>query len=124
MSNSKTVLKIGGMTCAGCVNAIQNKLLDTRGVTKCEVNLGAEKAILEYDPTQTDVSRLEKAIDDAGYRVVYDKINVKISGLADASDASGLEHKLSTKTGIRKGLSKLWQRTGSCRIQPITAFYI
>lgn len=102
MSNSKTVLKIGGMTCAGCVNAIQNKLLDTRGVTKCEVNLGAEKAILEYDPTQTDVSRLEKAIDDAGYRVVYDKINVKISGLADASDASGLEHKLSTKTGIRK----------------------
>jgi Cu+-exporting ATPase len=99
--NTRTVLKIGGMTCAGCVNAIQNKLLETKGVTKCEVNLGAEKATLEFDSKITDISKLEKAIDDAGYRVVYEKINVRIDGITDASDARSLENKLSSKNGVR-----------------------
>jgi Cu+-exporting ATPase len=101
-NKARTVLKIGGMTCAGCVNAIQNKLQQTEGVEKCEVNLGAEKAVLEYDPSVTDITKLERAVDEAGYRVVYEKMSVKIGGLTDASDASGLEKKLSSKPGIRK----------------------
>ena len=64
---TRTVLKIGGMNCAGCVNVIQNRLLSTDGVEKCEVNLGAEKAVLEYDPQVTNFERLEQAIKDAGY---------------------------------------------------------
>jgi Cu+-exporting ATPase len=100
-SKTRTVLKIGGMTCAGCVSAIQNKLSQTDGVKSCEVNLGAEKAVLEYDPLVTDISKLEKAVDEAGYRVVYEKMNVKIEGLTDASDAKGLEDRLFSKIGIR-----------------------
>lgn len=100
-SKARTVLKIGGMTCAGCVSAIQNKLSQTDGVKSCEVNLGAEKAVLEYDPSITDVSKLEKAIDEAGYRVVYEKLTVKIEGLTDASDAKGLENKILSKIGMR-----------------------
>jgi Cu+-exporting ATPase len=101
-NKARTVLKIGGMTCAGCVSAIQNKLHETEGVKNCEVNLGAEKAVLEYDPAVTDIARLEKAIHDAGYRVVYEKMSVKVGGLTDASDAGSLEKKLSSKQGIRK----------------------
>ena len=101
-NNSKTVLKISGMSCAGCVNVIQNKLLETKGVINCEVNLGGEKALLEYDPTQIDISKIEHAIDSAGYKVVYDKITLKLSGLMDSSDASTLERILTSTIGIRK----------------------
>ena len=99
---TRTVLKIGGMTCAGCVNVIQNRLLDTDGVEKCEVNLGAEKAVLEYDSQVTDTEKLEQAVKDAGYKVVYEKLTAKIEGLTDASDAKGLENKLATNTGIKQ----------------------
>jgi len=98
----RIVLKIGGMTCAGCVNVIQNRLLDTDGVEKCEVNLGAEKAVLEYDSQVTDVERLEQSVKDAGYKVVYEKLAAKIEGLTDASDAQGLEKKLVTNAGIKQ----------------------
>ena len=99
---TRTVLKIGGMTCAGCVNVIQNRLLDTDGVEKCEVNLGAEKVVLEYDSQVTDVGRIEQSVKDAGYKVVYEKLTAKIEGLTDASDAIGLENKLVTNTGIKQ----------------------
>ena len=111
-NNFKTILKIGGMSCAGCVNVIQNRLLETKGVIKCEVNLGGEKALLEYDPTQIDISKIEDAIDSAGYKVVYNKITLKLSGLMDSSDASVLEKKLIVTLGIRSasinyGLSQI-----------------
>jgi len=99
---TRTVLKIGGMTCAGCVNVIQNRLLDTDGVEKCEVNLGAEKAVLEFDSQVTDIERLEQVVKDAGYKVVYEKLTAKIEGLTDASDAIGLENKLVTNAGIKQ----------------------
>ena len=99
---TRTVLKIGGMNCAGCVNVIQNHLLDTDGVEKCEVNLGAEKAVLEYDSQVTNIERLEQAVKDAGYKVVYEKLTAKIEGLTDASDAIGLENKLVTNAGIKQ----------------------
>ena len=51
----RTALKIGGMHCAGCVTSIQNYVTELKGVTKCEVNLAAEKATLEFDPTVTDL---------------------------------------------------------------------
>jgi Cu+-exporting ATPase len=99
---TRIILKIGGMTCAGCVNVIQNHLLNIDGVEKCEVNLGAEKVVLEYDSQITDVERLEQSVKDAGYKVVYEKLAAKIEGLTDASDAQGLEKKLATNTGIKQ----------------------
>jgi Cu+-exporting ATPase len=100
-NSSKTVLKIGGMTCAGCVNVIQNKLADIDGVEKCEVNLGSEKAVLEYDPKKTTLLKLEDAIKNAGYQVVYEKLVVILEGLTDASNAEQLEKKLLSVLGIK-----------------------
>lgn len=98
---SRAVLKIGGMTCAGCVNTIQNRLLKTNGVEACEVNLASEKAILEFDPQTTDVSKLETAITEAGYKIVYEKLVLSIEGLTDANDAQKLEKKLLSVIGIK-----------------------
>ena len=90
------------MSCAGCVNTIQKKLLQTQGVKNCEVNLGSEKAVLEFDSKATDIFKLEHAIEEAGYKVVYEKLTVKLEGLSDSSDTESLERKLQSSLGIKK----------------------
>ncbi|MGI0066269.1 MAG: heavy-metal-associated domain-containing protein, partial [Nitrosotalea sp.] len=90
----RTALKISGMHCAGCVNSIQNHVTDLKGVTKCEVNLAAEKVTLEFDPTTTDLATIEKAVEEIGYKVVYEKLTVKIGNMTDSNDGERLEKRL------------------------------
>lgn len=97
----RTALKIGGMHCAGCVNSIQNHIKELDGVTKCEVNLAAEKAILEFDPTTTNLSIIERAVKEIGYDIVYEKLTVKIKNMSDSVDAEKLEKRLKDMEGIR-----------------------
>ena len=97
----RTAIKIGGMHCAGCVNSIQKYVSDLKGVLKCEVNLAAEKAILEFEPSLVNLPTIEKAIEVAGYRVVYEKLTLKISGITDSSDADSLEKRLKEIEGVK-----------------------
>ncbi|MGQ0376789.1 MAG: heavy metal translocating P-type ATPase, partial [Nitrososphaerota archaeon] len=97
----KTVIKIGGMHCAGCVNTIQNFVSNLNGVKKCEVNLATEKASLEFDPSSVDFTTIEKAIREAGYKVVYEKLTLKISGITDSSDVDSLEKRLKYLEGVK-----------------------
>ena len=97
----RTAIKIGGMHCAGCVNSIQNYLMELKGVKTCEVNLAAEKATLEFDPLTTNLSAIETAVHDAGYKVVYEKLSVKINNITDAGDADKLETKLGELEGVK-----------------------
>jgi len=97
----RTAIKIGGMHCAGCVNSIQKYVSDLPGVKKCEVNLASQKAVLEYDPSSVNLTIIEKAIEEAGYKVVYEKLTIKIGGITDSSDADGLEKRLRELDGVR-----------------------
>ncbi|NHI02621.1 Lead, cadmium, zinc and mercury transporting ATPase [Candidatus Nitrosotalea sp. TS] len=97
----RTVLKIGGMHCAGCVSTIQKCISDVPGVNKVEVNLATEKATLEFDQTKVKLDSIEKAIEEIGYRVVYEKLSLKISGISDSTDSERLEQKLRQINGIK-----------------------
>ena len=88
------------MHCAGCVNSIQHFVSKLDGVQKCEVNLATQKASLEFDPNVVELSKIENAVAQAGYSVVYEKLMLKISGITDSSDAQNLEKKLSIE-GIK-----------------------
>jgi Cu+-exporting ATPase len=66
--NEKTTLKIGGMTCATCVATIEKALKKLNGITDVNVNLGAEKAYVTYNPKITTISEMKRAIEDAGYQ--------------------------------------------------------
>lgn len=101
IKTKRTALKIGGMHCAGCVNSIQNYVTEIKGVAKCEVNLASEKAILEYDPASVNLAKIEKAIEEAGYKVVYEKLKIKLGGMSDSSDSIILEERLQKADGIR-----------------------
>ncbi|EKQ54790.1 MAG: copper/silver-translocating P-type ATPase [Methanobacterium sp. Maddingley MBC34] len=65
--NEKAIIKVGGMTCAMCVQAIEGVLRKIDGISKVNVNLAAEKAYVTYNPQMTSVAQMRKAIEDLGY---------------------------------------------------------
>jgi Cu+-exporting ATPase len=66
--NENVALKIGGMTCAMCVQTIETALKRLDGVIAVTVNLGAEKAYITYNPRITTIAEMKQAIEDAGYQ--------------------------------------------------------
>jgi len=98
----KTAIKIGGMHCAGCITAIQNYMSDIEGIKKCEVNLAAEKAVLEFDSSLIDLEKIENALNAIGYSAVYEKFSVKITGITDSSDSEKLEKNLQEVEGVKE----------------------
>lgn len=63
----QTVIKVGGMSCQGCVKNIQGVLSGLLGVASAEVVLEAAEARVSFDPQQVDRSKLCAAIEDAGF---------------------------------------------------------
>ncbi len=66
----KTIIKIGGMTCASCAQTIENALKKTEGIVEATVNLASEKAVVVYDPQEIDYERIKKVIETTGYQVL------------------------------------------------------
>lgn len=64
----KAVLKIGGMTCAMCVKAIEDVLSKLDGISEVTVNLGAEKAYVTYNSDQVSIEDMKNSIEDLGYQ--------------------------------------------------------
>jgi len=63
-------LDIAGMHCASCVRHVENALSKVSGVSTASVNLASERATVEYNPDQADIQELEKAVEQAGYKVI------------------------------------------------------
>ena len=62
-------LNIGGMTCAACVYHVERALSGVPGVSRASVNLGVERATVEYAPGLAGVDDLRRAVEEAGYSV-------------------------------------------------------
>jgi copper chaperone len=65
-----TVLKVGGMTCGGCVRSVTNVLKALPGVADADVSLEKSQAKVTFDPTRTSPAALRKAIEDACYETL------------------------------------------------------
>jgi Cu+-exporting ATPase len=59
-------LKIEGMHCAGCLNAVRKVLEAVPSVMAVSVDLGAGRATVEAPPT-VDAAKLIEAVEGAGY---------------------------------------------------------
>jgi len=77
MKTQKIIINIAGMNCASCVLAIENGLRSFKGVISANVNFASEKATVEYDPSITDVEKIEKVIEATGYTVIKPKADEK-----------------------------------------------
>ncbi|UCV02635.1 heavy-metal-associated domain-containing protein [Dechloromonas denitrificans] len=62
-----TVIKVGGMSCQGCVKNITGVLSGLAGVASAEVSLEAAEAKVAFDPQTVTRAELLAAIEDAGF---------------------------------------------------------
>lgn len=62
-----STLKVGGMSCQGCVKSITKVLLELPGVDQAEVSLERGEARVAYDAGKVTPAALKQAIEDAGF---------------------------------------------------------
>ena len=70
LETEKTIIKIGGMTCASCSQTIEKTLKNTACVIEANVNLASEKATIEYNPRTIKYENLTKVIESTGYQAL------------------------------------------------------
>ena len=83
--SKKSIFPVGGMSCASCVARVEQALAGVPGVISASVNLASEKATVEYTGG-TDIARLRRAVEDAGY-----KLGLEAETLADVITAARQE---------------------------------
>ena len=66
-SPERVVLGIEGMHCASCVSRVEEALAKTPGVASAAVNLATNQATVRFDPQQTRLDALIKAVERSGY---------------------------------------------------------
>lgn len=60
-------LKVQGMTCNGCVNAVKRALTNLPGVEDADVDLEGGRAKVTYDPARASVEAMTTTIGQLGY---------------------------------------------------------
>lgn len=62
-----SIIKVGGMSCQGCVASVTKVLLALPGVDQAEVSLERGEARVEYQAGKVTRAALKQAIEDAGF---------------------------------------------------------
>ena len=65
--NMQQHFPIQGMTCGNCVRHVEQALNKLTGISKLEVNLEKNEALVEYDSTLITSEAMATALKDAGY---------------------------------------------------------
>ena len=80
--NDTVTIKVGGMSCAMCVKAIEDALNKLDGVKEVNVNLASEKAYITYNAKMTGIQDFKNAIINLG----YDYLGVEGEETSDIED--------------------------------------
>ncbi|OYD08918.1 copper chaperone CopZ [Paludifilum halophilum] len=64
-----TTLKVEGMTCDHCKQAVKGALEKVQGVKKAEVDLKEKTATVQYDESQANTDQMKEAVEDQGYDI-------------------------------------------------------
>jgi Cu+-exporting ATPase len=70
LETKKTIIRIGGMTCASCAQTIENALKKTEGIIEANVSLATEKAVVIYDLQEINYESIKEIIEGTGYQVL------------------------------------------------------
>nr|CAB3468670.1 unnamed protein product [Digitaria exilis] len=100
--------RIGGMTCANCVNSVEGILKKLPGVKGAVVALATSLGEVEYVPSAISKDEIVQAIEDAGFEAAFlqsseqDKILLGLNGLQTERDVEVLHDILKKMDGLRK----------------------
>lgn len=68
-SASVIEVSIGGMTCTGCEQTIQNNLGKLEGVKSVKASFTSGNAVVEYFPEKVDTLKMKQSVTGSGYTV-------------------------------------------------------
>ena len=74
----KIILAVDGMTCSACSNGLEKYLNKQNGVINASVNLVMANVIVEYDEKVLNQDKIEKFIDEAGFKSLGEFKEIKI----------------------------------------------
>ncbi|KAH7679036.1 Cu(+) exporting ATPase protein [Dioscorea alata] len=100
--------RIGGMTCAACVNSVEGILRKLPGVKGAVVALATSLGEVEYDPSVTNKDEIVNAIEDAGFEATFlesseqNKVLFGIEGLINDKDLDVLRDILKNIKGLKQ----------------------
>lgn len=64
------IIKVEGMSCSHCENAVKKAVGSLEGVDKVTVSLEAKTVTVDYDASRLSLDSIKQAIEDQGYDVV------------------------------------------------------
>lgn len=118
MNEKQVTLRVQGMTCAACANRIEKGLERLEGVTEANVNLATEKATVTYDADQMDLKQIEEKIEQLGYQVSKESIELQIQGMTCAACANRIEKGLNRMPGVSKAVVNLALEKATVEFHP------
>jgi Cu+-exporting ATPase len=92
-------LPIRGMTCAGCSSRLEKALNGAAGIAAARVNLSAEQAEIEFDPSKTSAFEIAGVVAETGFTVPDEKIDLHIQGMTCSGCAGRVEKALANIAG-------------------------
>lgn len=60
-------LKLTGMGCTACSDAIQTTLEKLPGISECQVDFAQDQAKIVFQPDHINIEQIKQAVIDAGY---------------------------------------------------------
>ncbi|XP_041834465.1 copper-transporting ATPase 2 isoform X2 [Melanotaenia boesemani] len=113
---------IVGMTCISCVQSIEGRISQMRGVKSITVSLKEEKGTISFDPSVTEPEQLRAAIADMGFDAsLKEPVNSIKSHNKSGPVGSGLSDHPDLQTSSRAGVSNGSGSQGnsiSCDLNP------
>ena len=100
MAETRVVVPVQGMTCASCVSHVSKALNGVQGVADANVNLATERASVTFDPDLVDLEKLVDAVQETGYEIPTETVQLPIGGMTCASCADHVEKALSKVPGV------------------------
>ncbi|WP_395021368.1 heavy metal translocating P-type ATPase [Dongia sp.] len=101
MSDHAFSVRVEGMTCASCVGRVEKALKVLPGISTASVNLATERADVVF-AGRPDLSSIIRAVEDVGYSVGQEMIELRVEGMTCASCVGRVEKALSRFRGVLK----------------------
>ncbi|CAO3627533.1 unnamed protein product [Mucor fragilis] len=118
-------LRIGGMTCASCVNSIERGLSSEQGIIAVQVSLLAESATITYTPSLISTDDMIQHVEDMGFEAsltaddigsssdASSKLQLQIYGMTCASCVHAIERQVGQLDGVESIAVNLITETGN-----------
>jgi len=110
-----------GMSCASCVSAVERALATVPGVRVAAVNLAAERGSVQYDPGVAEPAMLMRAVKDAGYTPIVEKVTIPISGISCATCVATIEEALRRSPGVVLATVNFATNAATVEFAPVAA---